>query len=64
MEDKLKELQRKLDDFKTKQQKLNKKNTNPASTITDVAAELTAGVIVGVIIGLVFDNLFDCRFFF
>lgn len=61
MEDKLDELQKKIDNLKDKQKHLTTKDTNPASAIMDVAAELTAGVIVGVIIGLVFDNLFDSK---
>ena len=65
MNNKLKKLSKKLDDYKLKNVKKNKNKTEVSSTPLGlglkISLDFVAAVVVGVLIGLGFDILFDSK---
>ena len=60
---KIKDIQKKIDQFKDKSNNsvgISRVKANN-SIIFDVAIELVAGVIIGLMMGIFFDNLFDSK---
>lgn len=58
-ENKIAEIQKKIDRFK--QKKTATKEPKSSSNAFNIAIEIVAGMIVGLIMGIFFDNLFDSK---